>query len=67
MPWNLITGIGSWLAVWASLGIPTVVGLLILNLTGMIIGIVVGGIILYLASDKINTYVKSGYTKPSSG
>jgi len=63
MPWNMMTVLVSWLMVFAAVGIPTMIGMLLFAATGLIFGFIVGGIILYLASDYIATYIRSGYPK----
>jgi Na+/H+ antiporter NhaC len=63
MPWNLVTVLISWVMVFAAVTIPTFVGVLFFETTGLILGLVVGGIILYLASDYIARYIRKGYPK----
>lgn len=63
MPWNVLTLLGSWLMVFAAVAIPTIIGMMLYSATGLIFGIIVGGIILYLSSDYIATYIRRGYPK----
>jgi hypothetical protein len=58
---NIRTVVGSWIMISAILGVPIVTGLLLMRITGLIIGSIVGGILLYLASDGIDNYIRLGY------
>lgn len=60
---NIRTVVGSWIMISTILGVPIVTGLLVMRITGLIIGTIVGGILLYLASDSIDNYIRSGELK----
>lgn len=63
MPWNGLTLLGSWLMIFLAVAIPTITGMLLYSATGLIFGIIIGGITLYLSSDYIATYIRCGYPK----
>jgi hypothetical protein len=65
MPWNFVTVIVSWLVIVALLAIPTLVGLFLLHVTGFLLGVILGGIFLFLASDSIAKFIRAGYPKTS--
>jgi hypothetical protein len=62
MPLNYVVLIISWIIMAVAVIVPTMAGLY-LGAAGIIIGITVGGIILYLCQDKIASFIKTGYPK----
>jgi uncharacterized membrane protein YdjX (TVP38/TMEM64 family) len=51
------------LMIFLAVAIPTITGMLLYSATGLIFGIIIGGITLYLSSDYIATYIRCGYPK----
>lgn len=63
MPLNYVYLISSWIMMSLAVLAPTLAGLYAVNAIGIIIGLTAGGIILYLAQDKISSFIKKGYPK----
>ena len=62
MSLNWITFICSWLFVWGIFVVPTLIGLYLFGAIGIIIGWTIGGIILMMTLDKLNKFIREGYT-----